>query len=194
MSEWIFVESAPLSQAQTENNARCLQEYFAPRGWTINAISALAGNMQAETTINPGRWENDVVGVLTAGFGLVGWTPASKLIDWIWDTCGSHDYTDGVLQCDRIIWELDNGQQYYPTANYPETFREFTKSTKPPGYLAKAFMLNYERPYNQTPEYQAYRAGLAEAWYTFYTGQPAPKNTPAWLLTVLAKSARRYRP
>lgn len=194
MSSWIVIESAPLSQSQMENNVNCLMEFFQPAGWSVNAISALAGNMEAESTINPGRWQSDDVGNLAGGFGLVQWTPATNVRDWIQSYLGSTDYTNGVYQCQRIIYELDNGLQYYPTTNYPETFTQFSVSTKSPGYLAKAFLLNYERPADQSPEMQAYRASLAEKWYTFITGQPAPKSTPAWLLAILSKSARRLKP
>lgn len=50
--------NASLSGRELENNARYIWQYFGSRGWTLNAVAAMLGNMERESTINPGRYEN----------------------------------------------------------------------------------------------------------------------------------------
>ncbi len=184
MSNWVVVESRPLTQEEMENNVIILWNFFSSKGWTANAVAALAGNMEAESTINPARWESDIVGRLNYGFGLVQWTPATKFHNWVESEYGNSDYKNGEYQMKRILWEMDNGVQYYPTSRYPETFKEWSKSEKAPGYLAEAFLINYERPLDQSQAVKNYRANLADKWYEVITGLPAPHyfNLPIWLL------------
>ena len=132
-----------LSMSEMIDNAQYIINYFQGIGWTDNAIAGMLGNMQRESTINPGLWQNMDEGNTSLGLGLVQWTPASKLINWC-DTWGL-DYLSLEAQCKRIYYELENGIQYYPTDDYPETFEEYTKSTKSVEYLTTAFLKNYER-------------------------------------------------
>lgn len=103
----------------------------------------MLGNMQRESTINPGVWQNLDAGNTSLGLGLVQWTPATKLIDWC--NSGGFNYTSIAAQCQRIIYELNNGLQWIATQDYPESFLEFTRSNKNITYLTYAFLKNYER-------------------------------------------------
>ena len=96
------------------------------------------------------------------GYGLVQWTPKSKLTNWANDN--DLDYTLLETQCRRIQWELENSQQFYLTATYPYTFKEFIKSTQDPAYLAMVFLYNYERPLDLN---QPHRGDFATGWYEF---------------------------
>lgn len=160
-----------LSQAEMETNARYIWNYLGARGWTRNAVAGMLGNMQTESTINPGIWQSLDEGNTSGGFGLVQWTPATKLIEW------SNTYTEMDTQLERLEYELANGIQYYPTDSYPETFAQFKNSTKDPNYLGMAFLANYERPAN--PDQPA-RGTQAEAWYDFLEGiTPGNPDTPS---------------
>ena len=79
----LYGESEPLSQSEMEVNATYIYSYLNDMGWTLNSISALLGNLQAESTINPGRWQNENVGSNSNGYGLVQWTPATKYFEWL---------------------------------------------------------------------------------------------------------------
>lgn len=132
-----------LSKSEMIDNAQYIIEFFQGFGWSDNAIAGMLGNMERESTINPGLWQNMDEGNTSLGLGLVQWTPASKLLDWC-DFWGLDPYSlEG--QCMRIIYELENGIQYYPTPDYPETFEEYTISNKSVEYLTTAFLKNYER-------------------------------------------------
>lgn len=167
-----------------ENNAAIIFYYMTGRGWTAQAVAALLGNMEAESTISPGRYE--VGGI---GFGLVQWTPPEKLWSWIRSTYGNENYTNGYYQLSRILWELENGEQYYATPSYPLSFREFSVSTQTPAYLAGAWLLNYERPGDTSESAQRYRGELADRWYSFITQLP-PETVPVPPLWLLFKFRR----
>ena len=151
-----------LTLSQQQHNANLVWLFFKEQGWTKNAVSALLGNMQAESNINPGLWESRDEGNLKAGFGLVQWTPAEKVIGWL--SQNGYSQNSGIGQCARIIYELKNSLQYYATSDYPESFFEFSRSTKSPEYLAQAFIRNYERPFN--PD-QPKRSEYARYWYNY---------------------------
>lgn len=142
-------------------NATYIYAYLSAKGWTLNAISGMLGNMQTESTINPEIWES-LTPNTSKGFGLVQWTPATKLIEWA--ESKNMDYTDIDTQLERIMYEVVNGGQYYATSDYPESFSDFTKSNKSPEYLARAFLHNYERPANTN---QPNRATQARYWFNY---------------------------
>lgn len=180
-------ESGAIGSAGMANNADIIKDCFYDSGWTINAISAIVGNMQAESGINPGRWENEDVGNLSGGFGLVQWTPATKLRNWIDAMYGDGDYTNGDYQLARIIYELDNGLQYAPAKGFKESFSEWATSYKKPGYLAAAFLCNYERAADTGWGAQIRRARIAESWYQTFTGQDPGKWIPPGLICAMKK-------
>lgn len=172
--------SHALSMAQMQINSTFIYLYLRNEGWSDYAIAGILGNMEWESSMNPGRWQSNNVGNLSGGYGLVQWTPASNYINW-----ATGDYSTMDNNLDRIIYELNNNLQYYPTADYPETFSEFTTSNKTPYYLACAFAWNYERSavvISGTPEEQEAlrqrRGNSANYWYTFLTGNnpPMPSN------------------
>lgn len=191
MSEWIVNESGAIDTVGMLNNVTIIRTFFSDNGWTINAIAAIAGNMQAESGINPGRWENDNIGNLSGGFGLVQWTPATKLRNWIDLTFGDGNYTNGDYQLARIIYELDNGLQYAPTNGFKDSFSEWSTSYKKPGYLAAAFLCNYERAADTGWGAQIRRARSAEKWYEKLTGQNPGKWMPPGLICAMKKMTER---
>lgn len=162
----LFSESEPLSQTEMKVNADYIYTSLLNAGWTANSVCALLGNMQAESTINPGRWQGDNVGSTSNGYGLVQWTPSTKYTDWCSDN-GFSDPSEMDSNIARIQYEVDNGVQWISTSDYPLSFEDFTKSEQSIEYLAKAFLLCYERPADQSVSVQNYRGDLARAWYNY---------------------------
>ena len=162
-------QSTPLTKSQMSVNATYIYKALTAKGWTINAVSALLGNMQAESSINPGRWQSEDVGNTSMGYGMVQWTPATKYINWCSDN-GYIDYSEMDSNIARILYELENNVQWIATSSYNFSFKEFSKSNKAPSYLAVSFLLNYERPADQSSTVQKYRGELANSWYTYLTG------------------------
>lgn len=166
-----------LSSAEMQNNARIIYEYLLEKGWSVNAICAVIGNMEVESKINPNVWESLTVNI-NRGYGLVQWTPSTKLSDW----CAENglDYTDGYAQLERIIYESDNGIQWFQNPavtppNPPITFKQFTTSNLPLETLANYWCWYYEHP---AEEYLYGRGQYALYWYSYLTGEDPPTPTP----------------
>ncbi len=158
---WI-IKNAYLTMEEMQNNAQLVFAYFWNRGWTLNAIAGMLGNMESESTINPGIWEGLIAGNLDGGYGLTQWTPATKYIDW-----AGADYENGDKECSRIQWERDNEQQWGIEPEYPITFKQFSTSTESPEYLAYAFLYNYEKPGDWN---QPNRQTQARYWFDYLGG------------------------
>lgn len=166
-----FNSSDSLSLEQMRLNATYIYKYFQSVGWSVNSISAMLGNMQAESTINPGRWQGNNVGGGPA-YGLVQWDPFTKYTNWA-TTNGYSDPSEMDSNLARIIYELNQGEgyQWITTSEYPLSFREFTKSTEGIGYLTTAFLKNYERAGVERLEE---RIEYASYWYQYLTGDNPP--------------------
>lgn len=162
-----------LSEAEMQHNADLIYNVFSSGyGWTIEAIAGMLGNMEQESTINPGIWEGLVVAE-ESGYGLVQWTPSTKYTDWA--NSFNFDITDGYYQC---IWigsaTLEEGQ-WIPTSEYPLSFEEFYSSTDSPEYLASVFLKNFERA---GIEAETERQVNARKWYNYLKGIPGGGDTP----------------
>ena len=162
-----------LNLDQKQKNSLYIYQYLTSRGWTRNAIAGMLGNMERESTINPGIWQNLDEGNTSLGFGLVQWTPATNLITWA--NQNGLTPSDIDTQLKRILYELENGLQYYSTESYPLSFAEFTKSTKSPEYLASAFLYNYERA-GVVAEDE--RRENARYWYNYLYDEGETPDTP----------------
>ena len=160
-----------LNREEMLNNAEYIYSYLTPLGWTKEAISAMLGNMETESTINPGIWQNLDEGNTALGLGLVQWTPATKLINW------SNNYIQMDTQLDRIEWEVINGDQWIATSDYPLSFSEFKSSTLDPYYLGMAFLRNYERPADPN---QPERGEQAVYWFNNLTGSGTVDPEDPW--------------
>lgn len=168
------------TQAEREINAMYIYKYLGSRGWTLNAVAGLLGNLEHESWINPGVTE-----IGGTGFGLVQWTPPSKFTNW----CDAqnpplpHDDVDSQLA--RIEHERDpsdpskgsctktgscsHNQYFYRTNDSygdkyaitytPKTLKDFAISTKSPFELACAFLYNYECPGSICWGASSYEAG-----------------------------------
>jgi hypothetical protein len=146
-------------------NAEYILTYLLNEGWTKNSICGSLGNMQTESTINPGIWQNLDEGNESLGYGLVQWTPSTKYTNWCQDLgLVPGDMNSNLL---RIIYEVENGLQWIATSDYPLSFQEFIVSTESPEYLAQAFLKNYERPADQD---QPNRSTQARYWWDTLEG------------------------
>lgn len=141
---WIAPESRALTMEEMTNNAQELVNYMISFGFSANALSAMLGNMQIESSINPARWQGDNVGNLSGGFGLVQWTPATNIINWL--EARGLPRTDGNGQCLWLATETAATGQWIATSAYPLSWEEFKVSMQSPEYLASAFLYNFERP------------------------------------------------
>lgn len=177
-----------LTEAQKEQNVDIIYYYFNALGWTIKPIAAMLGNIETESQLNPAQWEAGypIYNPGTSGFGLVQWTPWTKLRDWLgtgWET----NYT-GQLQ--RIEWESQpenqgnvnpNGQWIpvyskngYVYGNY--TFQQFAHdTTHAMDWLVGCFQDSYERPRDSSI---SSRTVKANRWLQYMQNHPPTPPTP----------------
>lgn len=149
-----------LSMGQMAVNAKYIYNYLSAKGWTTNAICGMLGNMQTESTINPGIWQSLKKDNTSGGFGLVQWTPATKYINWANKNDLEIDNMDSQLE--RILYEVDNNIQW---TNPKMTFKEFTQSTDTAYNLAMLFLKWYEKPAEPN---QPKRGTQATNWYNAF--------------------------
>lgn len=153
-----------LTQAEMENNATLQFDQIGNR-LTLNAFCGLLGNEQWESYLNPGQWQGSYdVGDMDGGYGLVMWTPASKIFNIV-------GY-DGYLQTEAILNRTANDWIPRPDKGTPETWEEFATSYASPERLAEVFLNNYERAGN---EHLLERQTFARNWFNFFEGkEPGP--------------------
>lgn len=182
-----YNSSNALTLDQMKLNAHYIYDYFRNQAYTKNAICAMLGNMQTESTINPGRWQSDRVGGDPSGhgYGLVQWTPYTKYTTWVGT---SKDPSTMNNNLDRIVFEVNKGIQWISTSTYNFSFYDFTRSLETPEYLAMAFLACYERPAD--PD-QPGRATQARFWWNYLEDTPPVpptppvrvRNTKKWLMS-----------
>lgn len=160
---WIY-GNRYLSESEMQNNSYIIYSilYY---GWSLNAIAGMLGNMQVESTINPGIWQNLDEGNYSLGFGLVQWTPATNYTEWA--EVKGYEITDGNGQIEWIQTETPNGQ-WIPTEEYPMTWSEYINSTESAEYLAEVFLKNFERA---GVEKLDERKENAKYWYNWLYGK-----------------------
>lgn len=158
----MYSENRYLTLSEMTVNAQYILGYFTSRGWTKNAVCGMLGNMQTESTINPGIWESLNEGNMSGGYGLVQWTPATKYTNWA-DT-NSLSWGDMDSQLKRILYEVQHNIQWqHPTM----TFAQYTQSTDTAYNLGLLFLAHYEMPTNPN---QPIRGTQATYWYDHLTG------------------------
>lgn len=189
----------PLTQTEMEANATMVRKFFVERlGWSVNAVAAMLANMQAESSINPGRWESGEVMGDGNGVGLVQWTPWTKLYEWVENTYGSGTSPlDGNVQCERIKWEFEHHQQWIYVDWGPiydgegnligyeipgMEWADWIHSELDVYYLAQVFTTCYERP---KEVWQPWRWEQAEKWLEYLGGENW-KGKAYWLYLYVA--------
>lgn len=170
-----------LTQAEMEGNATEVANYLTNQGWSLQAICATLGNMQAESGVNPGIWENLIP--YGTGYGLTQWTPYTKLSTWA-TARGLTWENDGETQCMMLDYESINNEQWFYNAELgiapPITFSQFSTSTLDVHTLTNYFLWFYEHPTDPGTATQIARQSNADYWWNFLGGSGT--TIPLWLL------------
>lgn len=156
-----------LTAAEMAGNAQMVARYGMQQGWTRNATAGILGNMQAESGINPGIWEN--LDPFNGGYGLVQWTPYTKYS--VWAAGEGYVWMDnGQAELARISYEAANDLQWFDNAELgltvPCTFQQFlTDTTLTLQDCSNYWLWFYEHPADPGPGTQATRYAYAQNWY-----------------------------
>lgn len=185
-------------QEQTDN-AQEIWSTLRLAGWTEEATSAVLGNFQAESFINPGQWEIGYNYSMSRGTGLGQWTPATKVSNIV----GSSDrdaMADGAKQLVLLLntpgqfstyyFNPDGSSTYYHESGLPyiSSMSEFSQSHATVEELTKIWAMCWERPGSSYyTSSKGRRIEYASHWYAEFTGQvpvqppnpePVPQPTP----------------
>ena len=134
-----YYANGSLTADQKKANVIYIGKYLLGKGWSLQAIAGLCGNIESECGFNPGGKE-----VGGSGYGLIQWTPGSIHSDW----CTANGYSDATTMdanLAHIQSEAENNTSWYKKDSYTESYLEFTTSNKSPYYLACVFAWNRER-------------------------------------------------
>lgn len=172
---WHYVDTNrynALTQSEMEDNVdEIYAQLYTNYTWSINAICGVLGNIQYESQLNPAQTEHGCpTGSMHNGYGLVQWTPASKIKNWLQNN--HHSIYSGYWQ----VYYLANEYQteWIVTSEYPESYAEFAHSGQTVEYLTHCFFENYERG-----TWANERVTMAENWYRYIMGtDPPPSPTP----------------
>lgn len=180
--------SAYLTQLEMENNATEFYGYFNSKGFTIESIAGMLGNLQQESNINPGMKQTASA---SSGWGLIQWTPSSNLTEYA--SAHGSDWATGEIQT-QLMWdEIINGYggQWIPkpAKGYPYTGEEFSQLTNVTT-ACMAYLIERERAGVEVAEK---RIAYANAWYEYLTGVTPPtppepptptkrKGMPVWMM------------
>lgn len=167
-----------LTETERQNNAQIIYYWFSNRGYSLNAIAAMLGNMEFESYLCPDKWEDAYPPYTTGGYGLIQWTPY---------TVYSSQYTDWNTNHDNQLDFINTGDvvNYITTASYPITWNEFKTSTADIDYLTKTYFYNRERG-----TWSSLRTTYALKWYEYFSGPTPPpphppvpgEDLPIWLM------------
>lgn len=189
--------NSTLTVDEMQNNAENVYLILTKKGYSQETICAILGNMQAESNINPNRYEIGGGG----GYGLVQWTPQSKLENHA-KTLGYTDYTEGEVQLEVLDAEIRNKPDvasWYTTEAFINNYvtsgatsqmidvtgTEFITNSNSftLDELTILFMVAYERPsYEPEVNHIESRKKFSNEWYKYFEGRPAKTDTFPWWL------------
>ena len=192
---------------ESEANASYIYAFFKAKGWTDIACAGLVGNTTYESYNNPAFHE-----VGGSGFGIVQWTPASNYTRWArprgfpvdTDVSDPEQYLRG--QCERIVYEINNGIEWYGSNRYDYDFRSFTSWDKytsntslTPEQAAWCFLSCYERPlYSAAMASLSARQTYARRWYDMFQSASGTQQVRVahlaaeWAINIANDSSHGY--
>lgn len=195
-SSWQATTTGGFNRTSNEafQNAICTYRKLSALGWSLNAICAVYGNFEAESGYNPWRWESDDVPYYPStpsyGYGLPQFTPSSKYISdsraqgYVGYAPNWSDHAGNPNDGDAQLEFIHNFADYFPTPEYQLSYEDFKHSGSPAGYLAIAWLYNYERPADPSAT-ENYRAQAAEYWYSIlsqYSPSGGAKKMKIWMM------------
>ena len=161
-----------LTQAEKDNNALEFYNFFAPRGYTLESICGMLGNIDQESNVNPGFQDSTSI---NDSWGLIMWYPFANYIWWF--QLHGWDWYDGVAQCEKIAEEIEsNRDPWSPTTQYPYSGQEFMQLTNVE-LCVRAYFAERERG-DPDQAMMPHRIDCANYYYQYLSGQPVPPTPP----------------
>ena len=147
-------------------NAIEIYKFFKAKGWTVNAICGMLGNMQYDSNgIQPNTEEMG-----EGEYGLTLWLPGTILSEWAKEK--GLDYSTVNTQCQRIQWELENNERYAKNKCSYSNFEAYSKSEDSAEKLAACFITEYVYGGDSTYRLEDKKKSASYFYYRFTSNQP----------------------
>lgn len=175
--------NSTLTTAQMNANAAYVLSYLRQQGFTKQAACAVIGNMQAESDVDPGVWQekNDIL----QGYGLIQWDDATKFLNYAvkkgYLANAQPETTNAMAlnnpkklmdaELEFLIWSCQPAQSEFfapkpamQHTGHSMSFDTFKKSTLKVHTLAIVFHDHYERSQDNATKLNL-RGNYAESWF-----------------------------
>ena len=157
-------------QLSGDDNQEMAFGFLVSKGLTPQQAAGVVGNMVAESGVLPMRLQGKPAEELVSsvkvesmgniGWGIVQWTPGSKMIKPSISAGKSYDEIDTLAYQLQFLWEQLEGTGTGATIGEKAAGDHLKLQTTIDG-SARSFMLKYERPADQSEAHQRARVKLA---------------------------------
>lgn len=169
--------TSTLSLVGNDNTEKAFR-FFIGKGYSAQQSAGIVGNMRAESGVLPMRLQNTGAEVETSskdinlnglGWGLVQWTPPSKMVNPSRADGRSYEEIDSLaFQLEFLHGQL-TGTGVGAAANEKAAGDDLKKQTTIDG-SARSFMTKFERPADQSEAAQKHRSQLANEVFGSFNG------------------------
>lgn len=195
---------------EAKDNSVMIYNILHARGWTVEAVAGLLGNVSSESGFNPWRWQGDNVlnsydDITTQNahaYGLCQFDPAGKYINYAGSYAGYgpnfNDRVGRVTDGQAQMLFINDHADYYPTTAYPLSYAQYkavTISEHDMAWITHAWFSNYERG-----TWDSGRATVGQFYYEYLNDlppvPPPPTETtklPLWMMIRINDTYRRRR-
>lgn len=168
---------ASLNDSQRKTNATYIKNFLSGKGFSKNAIYAMLGNFQAESSLNPAIWQYRD-SLTNGGYGLAQWTTAPYFLNWAVDvgliTSATASAINSIANTKKqklmdaelsfLMWTLQMSGDYFTSTSWP--FSKFKTSSDTVKSLTKVFFENYEQAGDDS---LSTRQTYAANWETYFS-------------------------
>lgn len=175
-------ECSPTSNLGYIGNANDAEEtvfwYFVSKGLTMEQAAGILGNMWVESGVNPRRVqgtptpEGDSDTPTSVGYGLVQWTPGTKILP---DAQARNKSPGDLIFQIELLWDQLEGRSEIPEKAAGDHLKQQTTVRD----ATASFMTKYERPKDQSQSAINDRVPLAERVYQNFLGKTPPAGVTA---------------
>jgi peptidoglycan hydrolase-like protein with peptidoglycan-binding domain len=179
------ISTSPIDLTYRRANATYIYNNLRGQGYNKAAACAVLGNMQRESGIDPGVWEN--TNPSNRGFGLIQWS-STRLPGLMTHLVASYGQTSvlawgaNLLVANNPKSMMDGQLSYYhnefnsgnhwgakPGYSGPvmTSYTQFKTSTLSTGDLARVFDGYFERSNDSASTVTTYRVAYANEWYNY---------------------------
>lgn len=168
-------QNTGISVSGSDNQQKAFN-FFISKGYSTQQAAGIVGNMIAESGVLPMRQQgkpaelnvsSKEINGSGSGWGIVQWTPPSKMINPSLAAGNSHSDIDTLEYQLQFLWEQLEGKGTGAKISEKAAGDDLKQQTTVAG-AARSFMTKYERPADQGESAQKHRSDLANGVFGKY--------------------------